>query len=107
MTGKGFSGLLDRAISVVNPQAGLRRAAARNAAKLTSLSKKERNIILSHMWPLGGALPRSIEAWLVDLVDTLCAGVEFSHLYHPRQLREQLGVKPIEPQTEPELVQAS
>ena len=83
------------------------RAAARNAAKLTSLSKKERNIILSHMLPLGGALPRSIEAWLVDLVDTLCAGVEFSHLYHPRQLREQLGVKPIEPQTEPELVQAS
>ena len=33
MTGKGFSGLLDRAISVVNPQAGLRRAAARNALR--------------------------------------------------------------------------
>lgn len=33
ITGNGFSGLLDRAISVVNPQAGLRRAAARNALR--------------------------------------------------------------------------
>ena len=31
------------------------RAAARNAGELTWLSDKERNIILSHMWPLGGA----------------------------------------------------
>ena len=33
MTGKGFSGLLDRAVAAVNPQAGLRRAAARNALR--------------------------------------------------------------------------
>mgnify|MGYP000784234465 FL=1 len=44
------------------------RAAARNAEQLTELTDKERNIILSHMWPLGGQLPRSMEAWLVDLV---------------------------------------
>ena len=56
------------------------RAAARNAAELTALSEKERNIILSHMWPLGGQLPRSWEAWLVDLVDTLCAGLELAHI---------------------------
>lgn len=31
------------------------RAAARNAEQVTKLSDKERNIILSHMWPLGGA----------------------------------------------------
>ena len=30
------------------------RAAAQNAQALTELSPKERNIILSHMWPLGG-----------------------------------------------------
>ena len=59
------------------------RAAARNAAELTALSDKERNIILSHMWPLGGQLPRSREAWLVDLVDTVCASLELSHIYHP------------------------
>ena len=66
------------------------RAAARNAAELTALSEKERNIILSHMWPLGGQLPRSWEAWLVDLVDTLCAGLELAHIYHPGRLRERL-----------------
>lgn len=71
------------------------RAAARNAAELTELSEKERNIILSHMWPLGGPLPRSIEAWLVDLVDTICAGLEMSRIYHPARLRKRLGVQPL------------
>jgi len=71
------------------------RAAARNAAALTPLSKKERNIILSHMWPLGGALPRSPEAVLVDLVDTLCAGLELTRLYRPARLRRRLGVEPL------------
>lgn len=71
------------------------RAAARNAEALTQLSDKERNIILSHMWPLGGAMPRSIEALLVDLVDTICAGLELCHLYHPAVLRERLGVVPM------------
>ena len=69
------------------------RAAARNAEQVTKLSDKERNIILSHMWPLGGALPRSLEALLVDLVDTFCAGL--SHIYHPGRLREKLGVVPL------------
>ena len=71
------------------------RAAARNAAGLTDLSQKEQNIILSHMWPLGGALPRSLEAWLVDLVDTICAGLEVFRIYHPAKLRRRLGVTPI------------
>ena len=71
------------------------RAAARNAAGLTDLSQKEQNIILSHMWPLGGALPRSTEAWLVDLVDTICAGLEILRIYHPARLRERLGAQPL------------
>ena len=73
------------------------RAAARNAEELTALSAKERNIILSHMWPLGGAMPRSVEALLVDLVDTLCAGIEFARFYHPARLRQHLGVEPLSP----------
>ena len=73
------------------------KAAARNAERLTRLSAKERNIILSHRWPLGGAMPRSLEALLVDLVDTLCAGMEFSGLYHPMKLRKKLGVIPVAP----------
>ena len=71
------------------------RAAARNAEGLTRLSPKERNIILSHMWPLGGQLPRSKEAWLVDLVDTFCAGLEVCRIYHPAKLRKRLGVRPL------------
>ena len=71
------------------------KAAARNAETITHLSDKERNIILSHMWPAGGALPRSAEAVVVDLVDTFCAGVEFSRIYHPARLRERLGVQPL------------
>lgn len=71
------------------------RAAARNAQEVTDLSDKERNIILSHMWPLGGQLPRSMEAWLVDVVDTLCAGLELSGIYDPSRLRRRLGVEPI------------
>ena len=73
------------------------RAAARNAEALTRLSSKERNIILSHMWPLGGQLPRSPEALLVDLVDTFCAGLEVFRIYHPSRLREKLGVRPLIP----------
>lgn len=73
------------------------RAAARNAARLTQLSRKEENIILSHMWPMGPVLPRSPEAVLVDLVDTLCAGIEFSRLYHPGRLRRKLGVSSLPP----------
>ena len=71
------------------------RAAARGGLLHDLLSDKERNIILSHMWPLGGALPRSLEALLVDLVDTFCAGLELSHIYHPGRLREKLGVVPL------------
>ena len=73
------------------------RFAARNAAALTDLSSKERIIILSHMWPLGGALPRSREAWMVDLVDTVCASLELSHVCRPAHLRERLGVRPLAP----------
>ena len=61
----------------------------------------ERNIILSHMWPLGGQLPRSREAWLVDLVDTFCAALELARIYHPGRLREQMGVEPLLEKGEP------
>lgn len=64
--------------------------AAENAEKLTDLSEKERNIILSHMWPCGGALPRSREAVLVNLVDTGCAVLEFLKAYEPLAIRERL-----------------
>jgi len=50
------------------------RLALHNAEQLFSLSKKEKNIITSHMWPLTVlAVPRSKEAFLVTLADKYCA----------------------------------
>lgn len=65
-------------------------AAWRNARALTQLSQKEENIILSHMWPLARFRPRSREAALVDLVDTLCATLELCRIYRPIRLRANL-----------------
>lgn len=45
-----------------------------NAEKVFDLSRKEKNIIESHMWPLTlFRFPRSKEAFLVTLADKLCA----------------------------------
>lgn len=66
------------------------RIAAENAQQITDLTDKERNIILSHMWPMGGPMPKYKEAWLVDIVDTACATLELTHLYHPAKIRTKL-----------------
>ncbi len=51
--------------------------ALKNARTLFNLSRKEENIILSHMWPLTlFHPPRSKEAILVTLADKYCAGNE-------------------------------
>lgn len=45
-----------------------------NAEKVFDLSRKEKNIIESHMWPLTFFKPpKSKEAFLVTLADKLCA----------------------------------
>ena len=49
------------------------KQALENARNLTYLTGKEQNIIESHMWPMCKALPKSREAWLVNLVDTFVA----------------------------------
>lgn len=47
--------------------------ALENANKITKLSKKEMNIIESHMYPVGGKMPRHIESIIVDAVDDYVA----------------------------------
>ena len=55
--------------AIVHPKMALE-----NAQKHFKLSEKERNVILSHMWPIPGSpLPRSKEAVLVGLADKICA----------------------------------
>ena len=50
--------------------------ALKNAEQVTELTEKERDIIISHMWPIGRARPRSPEAAIVNCVDKYCATAE-------------------------------
>ncbi len=44
-----------------------------NAKKITSLTKKEKDIIKKHMWPLTPSLPLYPESFVVSIVDTFCS----------------------------------
>lgn len=52
------------------------KAALKNAEQLVPLDDKERNIIISHMWPISRYMPHSREAWVVSTVDKICAVIE-------------------------------
>ncbi|MEG2097220.1 MAG: phosphohydrolase [Pseudoflavonifractor sp.] len=52
------------------------KAALANAALLTTLTPKEQNMILAHMWPLAPKMPHYREAYVVNLADKLCATAE-------------------------------
>lgn len=68
-------------------------AALKNAKKITTLNKKEKNIILSHMWPATpNKLPRSWEAFLVGCADKICAVSEVLHFYHMTHMEAKLNI---------------
>jgi len=52
--------------------------ALENADRLFYLSEKEKDIIKSHMFPLDFKIPKYLEAWVVNLVDTGISIAEFS-----------------------------
>ena len=53
------------------------RTACENASKLFDLNKKEKDIILKHMWPVTFFhFPRYIESFILTLVDKYCAWIE-------------------------------
>ena len=49
------------------------RASWRNAKRDFGLNKKEENMILSHMFPLGPKFPKHKESWILTLADKYCA----------------------------------
>lgn len=59
-----------------------------NASKLFELNKKEKDIILKHMWPTTLPLPRYKESFILTLVDKYCAIVESTKYF----LRKRGGV---------------
>lgn len=68
------SGLTDYQHGIRHPVTALK-----NAEKIFELSEKEKNIIVSHMWPLPfSKKPACMEAWLVSMADKYCA---FQEMY--------------------------
>ena len=52
------------------------RKALENAKKICKLSKKEENMILSHMFPISYDLPKYKESFVISFVDKYCAIAE-------------------------------
>ena len=52
------------------------KIAFENACQDLELNKKERDIILHHMFPLNPIPPTSKEAWIICLADKICATKE-------------------------------
>lgn len=55
------------------------RIALNNSMNEFNLTKKERDIILKHMWPITVILPKYKESYIVSFVDTYCACKEFAN----------------------------
>ena len=55
------------------------KAAAKNSLETFSISAREKDAILTHMFPLG-PLPRNREAWIITLADKVCAVLEVCHI---------------------------
>lgn len=49
------------------------KQACENACKLFDLNEKEKDIIIKHMWPVTIEFPKSIEGFILTLVDKYCA----------------------------------
>ena len=52
------------------------KTACDNASKLFDLSQKEKDMILTHMWPVTLKFPTSIEGFILTFVDKYCATAE-------------------------------
>lgn len=61
------------------------KTALENASKLFTLTKKEQDIILKHMWPVTIALPKYKESYIITLVDKYCAIQESIKAYKAKK----------------------
>ncbi|MDO4614991.1 MAG: HD domain-containing protein [Lachnospiraceae bacterium] len=68
--------------------------AAENADRDFHLTEKEKQIILSHMWPLNlTRIPRCREAWVVTAADKICAFQEMIlHRHFDEDLHEDSDI---------------
>ena len=66
------------------------KIALENASKLFSLTKKEKDIIVKHMWPVTLALPRYPESFIITFVDKYSAMQESFVFYNSFLRRKKL-----------------
>ena len=52
------------------------KTACNNASKLFNLTQKEKDMIITHMWPVTLKFPTSIEGFILTFVDKYCAITE-------------------------------
>lgn len=55
--------------------------ALKNAEDRFDLSEKEKDIIKTHMFPLDFRLPKYMESWIVNIVDTFLSTCEFTQKF--------------------------
>ena len=68
------------------------KIALKNAKAITSLNKKEEDIILKHMWPVTFALPKYRESYIVTVMDKYSACLE-TYLYIQNKLKKKTFYK--------------
>ena len=69
------SGVITRLETLVNHP----KYALENASESFLLSEKEKDIIVSHMFPVSIKIPKYAEGWIVDLVDDVVALAEIGY----------------------------
>lgn len=71
-----------------------------HARKSFELTAREEEIILCHMWPLAGKLPKYPESYIVNITDTICAFKEYYVNSKAQRSRngEQKRSFPLQPQ---------
>ncbi len=65
------------------------KKACENACQLFDLNEKEKDIILKHMWPVTIKFPKSIEGFVLTLVDKYCAMSESFDVFQSRLFTKQ------------------
>lgn len=55
------------------------KAAAENSLQTFEITDREKDAILTHMFPLG-PIPKNKEAWIITLADKICAAFELCHI---------------------------
>lgn len=69
------------------------KAALERAEKDFQLTERERDIIESHMFPISKTMPKHKEAYIVALIDKLCAIYEFFNRKNPYPVVNYLFAK--------------